>query len=221
MNISKTLWFTLNSCIVFVVFMWTQSLTLLSAHELHLYLYYILFSHHPSLWTSLHFHLHVPPTIPTPLSFSVVSHLLFLQLLWVLLWRKPYYDASYPIVSGWSGEGEECKHERVTKTVSMTTTSDSLPSFLESQSIPNVLSDYPITVNLSWLLLASFPGFPFLVLLFAFRIKKRRNTEKWGRPGNTYMYYMNDIRCWWGWRRGGEGVHIQQHIRHHHQALCC
>ena len=118
-------------------------------------------------------------------------------------------------------EREECKHERVTKTVSMTTTGDSLPSFLESQSIPNVLSDYPITVNLLWLLLASFPGFPFFVFWFAFRIKKQRNTEKWGRPWNTYMYYMNDIRCWWGWRRGGEGVHIQQHIRHHHQALCC
>ena len=70
-----------------------------------------------------------------------LSHLLFLWLLWVLLWMKPYYDASYPIVSGWSGEGEECKHERGTKTVSMTTTGDSPPSFLESQSTSNVLSD--------------------------------------------------------------------------------
>ena len=157
----------MNSCIVFVVFMWTQSLTLLSAHELHLYLYYILFSHHSSFWTSLPFHLHVPPTIPTPLSFSVVSHLLFLRLLWVLLWKKPYYDASYPIVSEWSGEGEECKHERVTKTVSMTTTGDSLLTFLESQSITNVLSDSEQLCHHSISFISLIP-IPFFVLWFAF-----------------------------------------------------
>ena len=152
-----------------------------------------------------------------------LSYLLFLRLLWVLLWMKPYYDASYPIVSESSEEGEECKHERVTNTVSMTT-GDSLPSFLESQSIPNVLSDseqlshHSKSFMIALSLISRTPLFCSLVCV-QYNTQKWRNTEKWGRPGNTY--HVNDIRWRWGWRRGGEGVHIQQHIRHHHQALWC
>ena len=110
---------------------------------------------------------------------------------------KPYYDASYPIVSGTSGEGEESKHERVTNTVSMTTTGDSPPSFLESQSIPNVLSDseqlshHSKSFMIALSLISRTPLFCSLVCV-QYNTQKWRNTEKWGRPGNAY--YVNDIR---------------------------
>ena len=83
----------------------------------------------------------------------------------------------------------------MTKTVSMTI-GDSLPSFLESQSIPNVLSDSEHHHNKSFMIaLSLISRIPFSCSLVCVQnnTQKWRNTEKWGRPGNTY--YVNDIRC--------------------------
>ena len=69
-------------------------------------------------------------------------------------------------------------------TVSMTTTGDSLPTFLESQSIPNVLNDSERLChhNKCFMIAVSLiPScFPFLVLWFAFSIihKSRRAPKK-------------------------------------------
>ena len=51
------------------------------------------------------------------------------------------------------------------------------------------------------LIIASFPGLPrFFVLRFAlYNTRKRKSSEKRGRPGNTY--HVNDVQ----WTRGGRG----------------
>ena len=53
------------------------------------------------------------------------------------------------------------------------------------------MNNYPITVNLSWLLLASFPGLPFFVLWFVFSIiHKNGGTLKNGEGLGTPVTWM-------------------------------